>query len=75
MKSNQKPKQNIQKFFGGKLQNVRVQTVCNRRSTARRRTSKRYSGFEETDSTLETENDDSEGDGQDQGDETRVNAS
>ena len=70
-----KQKQNIKNFFRGKIGHVRVQTVCSRRSTARSRASEGYSGFEETDSTLETENDDSEGDGQDQGDETPVNAS
>ena len=39
------------------------------------RTHLRYSRFEETDSFLDTENDDSEGNGQDQEGETPINAS
>ena len=46
-----KQKQNIKNFFGGKIRHARVQTVCSRRSTARRRASEGYSGFAEKNCT------------------------
>ena len=49
--------------------------IFSRRLTARRRTSEGYTGFSETNPTLEIENAGSEGNGQDQEDEAPVNAS
>ncbi len=68
-------KLNIKNFFGRKIRHARVQRVCSRRSTARRRASLGHIGLAETKPTLEIETADSEDNGQDQGDETPANAS